>query len=254
MNALMTFLLIYAATYVAVVLLYLGGGLVITAINNRHPERRIQKSRRNKRAKQEIRQSLSSLLVTAFCLAFGLFAQHQGWTITPLPLTLWSALGMFVASVILFDIWFYFGHRFLHLKPFYRFHRLHHTALAPTVWSNYYDNWLDAFVMQSYFLWIVFILPIPPAVLIAHRIFDHFNGMIGHCGFEHFAGKSARWPSIGVCTIFHDQHHAHFNTNFANHFSYLDRLFGTIDPRYDQAVKAFETDPARANIKGETIE
>jgi len=41
---------------------------------------------------------------------------------------------------------------------------------------------------------------------------------------------------------FHDQHHEKFKYNFATHFSWWDRLMGTLDPTYDDRVKAFAAD------------
>ena len=85
--------------------------VAIDRLNARHPERRIQPQRRGEtRRRQDVRQSLRSLLATAFCLAFGLFAQHQGWTWAPLPLDPWSGLAMLVLSIVLYDGWFSFDH------------------------------------------------------------------------------------------------------------------------------------------------
>ena len=242
MDLLLAFLPYYAAVYVVNVFLYFATGWVLVQIQNRHPERRIQQHRRGeKRMWREIRQSVLSLTVTAFCLAFGLFAQAEGWTlVAPLELSWWSVPLMAVFSLIAYDTWFYWAHRFMHMKAMYRFHAEHHRSVAPTVWSTYNDDLVDAFVMQSYYLWVLFFVPIPAVVLVAHRIWDHFNGTIGHSGFEFWASPMSRMPSPMVCVTFHDQHHAHFRTNYANFFSFWDRVMGTIDPKYDTTVKKFE--------------
>ena len=239
------FLLLWAAVYVATLGLYVGFGMVFSALAARHPERRIQEHRRGEKRKwKEIRQSAWSLIATSGCLAGGLFAQAQGWTLfAPLALSWWSVPLMFAVSIVAFDAWFYWAHRFMHWGPMYKHHVLHHRSVAPTVWSNYSDSLLDAFVMQSFYLWAPLILPIPPAVLVAHRLYDHFNGMIGHSGFEFAAAPSARAPSPMVCTLFHDQHHSRFSYNYANFFSVWDRWMGTLDPRYDEEVARLERWP-----------
>ncbi|HEU0221009.1 MAG TPA: hypothetical protein VFR34_02215, partial [Paracoccaceae bacterium] len=61
-----------------------------------------------------------------------------------------------------------------------------------------------------------------------------------HCGHEYFAGPGARAPWPGLCTLFHDQHHAHFRWNFGNSFSLWDRAMGTLHPAYDARVKELE--------------
>ena len=241
-EALADLLMIWAAVYGATVAGYFGLGAALDALNRRNPARRIQQARRGEdRARVEIVQSLKSLTVTCFCLAFGLWAQARGWGLfAPLELSVWSFAGMFLVSIVLFDAWFYWGHRLMHWRPLYRHHLWHHRSVAPTVWSNYSDTLPDAFAMQSYYLIAPLVLPIPAAVLIAHRIYDHINGMIGHSGFEYFADRSTRFPSPFVCTTFHDQHHEKFRYNYANFFSFWDRAMGTLHPGYDAKVAEFE--------------
>ena len=72
--------------------------------------------------------------------------------------------------------------------------------------------------------------------------------MIGHCGFEYFAASTARYPSPLLCTTFHDQHHSGFRYNYANYFSFWDRVLGTLAPNYDQRVKTFEDEAPRITI------
>ncbi|MEO8530160.1 MAG: sterol desaturase family protein [Deltaproteobacteria bacterium] len=243
----MTFLCFWAASYAAHLALYFGQGALLVALNPRNPERRIQPSRKGEdRARIEIAQSVKSLSVTSFCLAAGLFAQHHDWVLWPPVEMSWLALAAMLAlSVVLYDAWFYWGHRLMHTRALYRYHKLHHRSVAPTVWSNYSDSLIDAFAMQSYYLVAPLILPIPGLVLVVHRLWDHINGQIGHSGFEYFADHTTRFPSPMVCVTFHDQHHQHFRYNYANFFSFWDRIGGTLHPRYDQVVAT----TAEANVR-----
>ncbi len=254
-TAVLDFLLFYAAAYGINVFLYFATNLALVALQSRHPERRIQQGRRGEtRMWREIRQSLLSLTVTAGCIAAGVFASVKGLTfVEPLPLTWWSAALMLLVSMIAFDAWFYWGHRLMHTPWLYRFHAKHHRSVAPTVWSTYSDDLVDAFVMQSYYLWAVFILPIPVEILILHRLLDHFNGTIGHSGFEFYASRLSRMPSPMVCVTFHDQHHSRFRYNYANFFSFWDRVGGTLHPEYDAEVRRFET-TGRARNGGKSSE
>ena len=229
---------LWALVYAATVALYFAQGWLMIRINARHPERRIQPRRRGEdRARIEIIQSLKSLVVTCGCVAGGLWLQWMGWTLwAPLDLSVASFVGLFVVSVVLYDAWFYWGHRLMHWGPLYRHHIWHHRSVAPTVWSNYSDSLPDAFAMQAYYLIAPVLLPIPPLVLILHRLWDHVNGQIGHSGFEYFADRATRFPSPMVCVTFHDQHHEKFGYNYANFFSVWDRLCGTINPDYDRLV------------------
>ena len=240
--AILEFLGLWVLTYVLVFGSYLAFGWAFTAWSQRHPERKIQPKRDGqKRRAKEIRASARSLIVTCGCFAGGLFCMLNGWTLfEPWALTWWSAPLMFGASVILFDGWFYIVHRLGHTGPFMKYHVLHHQSVAPTVWSNYSDTFFDAFTQQGYFLIVPLIVPFGWPIFVAHRIFDHFNGMIGHSGFEFAAGPSSRTPWPLASVTFHDMHHSTFNYNYANHFSFWDRVFGTIHPEYDHRCAAME--------------
>ncbi len=127
----------------------------------------------------------------------------------------------------------------MHTKPLVRWHRLHHTSRTPTVWSNDNFTLIDSFSVQSFFLILPIFVPVPPLVLVAFRLYDQTRGMIGHSGHEYVDGIWARWPWPLVCTLHHDDHHALWRYNFANQFTWWDRLFGTLDPQYDAKVRAF---------------
>jgi sterol desaturase/sphingolipid hydroxylase (fatty acid hydroxylase superfamily) len=238
---LVEFAAILGAVYAATVTMYFALGLGITWLNDRNPDRRIQKRRRGDlRKNPEIRASLVSILVTSLSVSAGLYAQHAGWTIAPWDFSWWTAVPMFLLCMVLFDAWFYFAHRLLHTKPFYKYHALHHKSVAPTVWSNDSIGPVDTALSQGFYAVVVFLVPISPAVLLAHRAFDQINGTFGHCGFEYFASPTARYPSPMLCTTYHDQHHAQFRYNYANYFSFWDRAMGTIAPDYDRRVEVAE--------------
>lgn len=235
------YLVVFAAIYAVTLTVYFATGITLNAINCGHPERRIQKHRRGgKRMWGEIRSSMSALATSAVMLSAGFFAQLQGWTISPLQLTWWSFPLMFVVSLVLYDAWFYWGHRLLHLPAFYKWHVPHHRSVAPTAWSNDSSTTVDTIIEHGYYLVVWFVLPIPALALFAQRLFDQISGMIGHSGFEYFASKSSRWPSPFICTTFHDLHHSQFHYNYGNFFSFWDRVMGTVHPRYDGFVREIE--------------
>ena len=245
-----TFLLILAVIYAVTVTIYFILGFGITWLNERNPERRIQKSRRGeKRMRTEILHSLPSILVTCLMVTIGIFAQWQGWALTPWAFSWWTAVPLFLLTMVLFDAWFYFAHRALHTKLLYKYHALHHKSVAPTAWSNDSIGLVDTALSQGFYAVVVFVVPISPFILLAHRLFDQINGTFGHAGFEYFASKTSRYPSPMLCTTYHDQHHAEFRFNYANYFSFWDRVMGTISPVYDSRVEAFEASAPALNLK-----
>lgn len=244
------FLILWAAAYGGLLALYFGFCGLFHWLNARYPERRIQNRPAKNQIAMEIRTSVVALVAISLYVAGGLFIQAKGWAWTPLPLTWWSVPLMFVLSLVIYDAWFYWGHRLMHTKALYRFHSHHHRSIVPSPWSNNSDTQVGAFVEQSFFLVAPFLLPIPAAVLIAHKVYDQVTGIAGHAGHEYFAAPSARAPWPMLCTTFHDQHHGHFNYNYANTFSWWDRWMGTIHPTYDRVVRKFEDIGAAKETRG----
>ena len=246
------FFILYLGCFSGLLALYVGCGLMLSRANARHPDRRIQARPQPDIVAAEVRQSVVALIEIAALLAGGLWLQARGWTLAPIDVSIahpWSivaALGLLALSLILYDAWFYWGHRLLHWKPLYRFHQLHHRSIVPTPWSNNSDTLVGAFIEQAYFLVVPFILPLPAAFIVLHKIYDQVTGMIGHAGHEYFASPTARRPWPLLCTTFHDQHHGAFHYNFANTFSIWDRAMGTLHPRYDRMVEQLEakTEPS----------
>lgn len=235
------FALLYLICYGAHLAVYFGVGSFVQYLCSRRPDYKIQSREVRDRTWLDIRQSVLSLSAISFYLAAGLALQHMGWTLfKPLELSIWSVLLMGIVSLLLYDAWFYWFHRLAHWKPMFRFHALHHRSIVPNTWSNNNDTLVGAFLEQSYFMFVVLVFPIPPAVLIAHRLYDQVTGMFSHSGYEFFASPSARKPWPGLCVIFHDQHHSNFRCNYGNTFSFWDRFMGTLHPRYDTTVETFE--------------
>lgn len=230
----------FGVTYAATVSVMLITGFTVMAVNRRHPERRIQNRQPARKPLDEIKSSLMPLATTSLCLSIGLFSQAKGWTVPPAKLTWWS-FALFIAILVaLQDAWFYWTHRLLHTRAFYRFHKRHHLKTAPSVLSSDDSTIVDTLFAHTFYALVPFVVPVPPLVLLAHRLLDQVSGMIGHAGFEHLASATVRKPWPMICTIFHDQHHQHFSYNYGIYTSVWDRVCGTLHASYDDKVREFE--------------
>ncbi len=254
MNVLTDFVLIFALAWGINLAVYFGLGWAILAVNARAPERKLQPNRDGlKRAKAEMRESVRSIAVTAACLALALTLQLHGLTVFA-PWEGWlGTLGGVVVLVVLYDTWYYWAHRLLHTRAFYRFHQWHHRSVAPTVWSSDSQSAVETLMIQSFQVVAAVLLPVPAAALVLHRIYDHVNGQLGHAGTEHFAGPAARAPWPMVCIAYHDAHHEKFRFNYSNYFSLWDRIMGTIAPGYDAWVEAQEREAGRVDPPGSRL-
>jgi len=242
MNLFINFLSIFSIVYVVSLGVYFITGFLISAINKCSPQNRIQKKRDGeKRARIEIKSSIKALAVSSVLLSAGYLFQQQGWALfQPFELNWWNFAVFFVLAFVIFDAWFYWGHRILHLKWFYRWHKPHHLSVAPTAWSNDSSAVVDTLIEHGFYFFVWLLLPIPAISVFALRLFDQVSGMIGHSGFEYFAGRTTRRPFPFLCTTFHDLHHSQFHYNFGNFMSVWDRMMGTVHPKYDQIVFEIE--------------
>ncbi len=81
-----------------------------------------------------------------------------GW---PAPTGVVGTILSALASLVLFDTWFYWFHRLIHTRWLYRpVHQWHHTmTVTPVVWSNNSDRLVDNLFLQS--CWLVALLIFP---------------------------------------------------------------------------------------------
>jgi Delta7-sterol 5-desaturase len=248
------FLSVLSISYLTLLGIYfIFGKLIVRWNQNLGAAKKIQpKVSTDAEIERDILQSVKSLFFIALMMSGGLFCQHFGLTMYPKQLTPLNSLLWFFVSMLIFDTWFYWGHRLIHTRALYRrIHVWHHKSVTPTVWSNNSDTLLDDLILQSYFFFAPFFLPIPGAVLIAHKIYDQITGMIGHAGYEYSAGPLSRFPFPLIGVTFHDQHHESFFYNYATHFSVWDRMMKTIHPDYDRKIQSFEKSPSdRPALKG----
>jgi Delta7-sterol 5-desaturase len=230
----------FLVTYAVLLFCYVATALIINRLDRGQPENKIQRDREISphQVRRDLRQSVISLANIACLLALGWWTNDQlGIGFRLARMTVENTVLSFIASMVLYDTWFYWFHRLLHVKPFYRIiHRWHHLTTAPVVWSNNSDTILDNFVLQSYWLVAHLIFPIAPIVLLAHKILDQITGTIGHSGYEH-GGAVCLPPSPFNSVTHHDQHHRYFNCNYSTHFTVWDRIMGTLHPDHDAEVR-----------------
>jgi Delta7-sterol 5-desaturase len=223
-----------AIVYALLAAVYVATCLVVTRLNRAMPGAKIQpRETAPHLVRRDRRQSLVSLAGIAAMFGAGQWAYYVlGWGFAApggIAGTILSAL----ASLLLFDTWFYWFHRLIHTRALYRrVHQWHHMTVTPVVWSNNSDRLIDNLFLQSYWLVAHFLFPVAPAVLLAHKLYDQVTGVVGHSGWE-YAGRWSLPPSPLVGVTHHDQHHRYFRCNYATHFSLWDRLMGTLHPEHD---------------------
>lgn len=236
----LNFIAWWATCYGILISIYFLLGLFISRNIRTTKLAKIQKSRTlsAELVKRDIKQSVKSLFLISFFVSSAIWLNQEGYTLvtasepTFLSFVLWLLVSMF-----LYDTWFYWVHRMIHTKRFYKLiHLWHHRSKSPVIWSNNSDTLLDGVLTQSYWIFAALILPMPTALLIlVHKVYDQVTGMLGHAGYE-YGGMLTMPPSPFAAVTFHDQHHEYFNCNYATQFLFWDKLMGTLHKDYSEVT------------------
>jgi lathosterol oxidase len=144
-------------------------------------------------------------------------------TVSQLP---W--LVQFLMAVVVADLAEYFIHRAFHTVPFmWRFHAIHHSSKSLDWIAGSRSHLVDDIVVRAFIL-IPMMLVFPHNMLVAYLFFVNFHATWTHCNF----GPTIKWlePFL-IQPRYHHWHHTSqkeaIDKNFAIHFPWIDRIFGT---------------------------
>lgn len=157
-----------------------------------------------------------------------------------------------VAFIVLHDAYFYWTHRFMHIKKLYPYvHIIHHKSHNPTPWAAFAFHPLEAIVEVGIVPIMVFIMPIHPFAILAWVLYMTSMNVLGHLGFELFpdgfaSGKITKWHNTST---HHNMHHKFTTSNFGLYFNFWDRVMGTNHARYES-----EYDVVRERTKQGKVE
>jgi sterol desaturase/sphingolipid hydroxylase (fatty acid hydroxylase superfamily) len=145
---------------------------------------------------------------------------HQ---IAALPIVLQFFLAVLVADLCEWAI-----HFSLHKVPFlWRFHSIHHSSKALDWIAGSRAHFVDDLLLRGLIL-VPMMLAFSQTIIMAYLVFVTFHATWAHCNFR----PNVKWlePYL-VMPRFHHWHHSSqkeaIDKNFAIHFPWIDRFFGT---------------------------
>jgi sterol desaturase/sphingolipid hydroxylase (fatty acid hydroxylase superfamily) len=134
----------------------------------------------------------------------------------------------FFLAVLVADLAEYFIHRAFHKVPFmWRFHAIHHSSPALDWIAGSRSHIVDDISVRGFVL-IPMMLVFPHTMLLAYLFFVNLHATWTHCNF----GPTIKWlePFL-IQPRYHHWHHTSqpeaIDKNFAIHFPWIDRIFGT---------------------------
>jgi sterol desaturase/sphingolipid hydroxylase (fatty acid hydroxylase superfamily) len=148
---------------------------------------------------------------------------------------------------IIFDLFHYLGHRFLHNKYIYKYlHKKHHKFKHPKAITTFYQDPIDLIITNS--IPTILTLCIIPNNSISYlqfnliTVYKNFIEISGHigkkthptCCFSQFIWLP-KLLNIELYAEDHDLHHSSNNCNYSKRFSLWDKLFGTYRSSYHVA-------------------
>ena len=134
----------------------------------------------------------------------------------------------FFVAVIVADVSEYFVHYALHKIPFlWRFHAVHHSSKALDWIAGSRSHFVDDTLVRGFIL-VPMMLGFSQSIIFAYLIFVTLHATWTHCNF----GPNAKWlEKFLVMPRYHHWHHTSqkegIDKNFAIHFPWIDKLFGT---------------------------
>jgi len=142
--------------------------------------------------------------------------------------------------ILAMDLGMYVFHRMAHVPWIFRWvHRFHHRHEATNPISLFVLHPFEVMGFGGLMILFLIIYPMSPAGLIAYLSLNVLFGSLGHSGVEPFPPFIRRMPVLGLIgtSTFHAEHHEHPRYNFGFYTLFWDKLFGTLDPEYDQRFK-----------------
>ena len=203
-----------------------------------------QKFPEDKHIMREIGYSLLSMLIfNVVALIVFVLAKH-GYTKIYTDIhahSIWYFAFSVVAFIVAHDTYFYWSHRFMHIKQVYPYvHLIHHKSYNPTPWATFSFHPIEA-VMQVMILPImVFAIPLHPLAILIWSMYQLVLNVGGHTGYEVMrSGFTRRIHTLWSNTAtHHNMHHKYVNSNFGLYFNIWDRIMGTNHARYHEEFEA----------------
>lgn len=188
----------------------------------------------------EVRRSFTTLLIFSALGVTSLMSTKLGLTSLYFDIDTYGIPYLFLSFALL-TIWhetyFYWAHRLIHKKPWFKWiHLTHHRSTNPSPMAAYSFSIPEAIMEGAYMLLFVFFVPVHPIVILTQALYAMLMNIWWHSGLEILpagwtTGRFSKWINTST---HHNMHHSHFNGNYSLYFGFWDRVCGTNFSEYDE--------------------
>jgi lathosterol oxidase len=226
--------------------LLLIAGLVFTVFRGFFQARKIQPNGfRWRTFRNEILFGVANLTVSSIVLG-GLTVflnNHRFIKFNPAPASWWVIAFEYAVYFFVYDAYFYWVHRAMHLPRIYRWlHKIHHFSTAPNVLTTVSLNPAESVINGLIIPIFTAVFPLHAATMVFIGPTNIVLGAYVHSGYEFLP----RWWNKSwltkwfITATFHDQHHKYFNYNFGGFTTLWDWICGTVRPKYEADFDALK--------------
>lgn len=213
--------------------------------------KRIQQRYPNRKSiKREIGWSLISVLIIAILTHIMYELTRNGYTRMYFSIGQKGWLYLIASSVIsifAYDTYYYWVHRFMHLKKVFPWvHRTHHLSHTPSPWAILAFDPLEVIIEYSIYPILLLLMPMHPIALGIFIMYNIILNTSGHLGFEIVPKSFFNHPLLkyGLTVTHHDMHHSKTNCNYGIYFNIWDRIMKTNHPNYEKTFYQQKENPA----------
>ncbi len=184
---------------------------------------------RQKQVRREIGWAFMSPVVFVVLASIGWWFYQQGFTrvyTDPSQYPLWYLIISPVQLLVLYETYYYWLHRWMHLPKVFRVvHKIHHESRYPTVFTSFAFHPLEAFLQLGFFPLIILVIPFHYFTLFIVFTLMSVSAVINHSGVEIF--RSRFLLNHVISSTHHDWHHTCFNRNYGLYFTWWDKWMKT---------------------------
>jgi sterol desaturase/sphingolipid hydroxylase (fatty acid hydroxylase superfamily) len=141
----------------------------------------------------------------------------------------------FVAAFLALDGASYLVHRLMHQTPLlWRVHLVHHIDASVDATTAFRQHPIEGVLRFSFIAAAAWLLGAPPAAIAAYRLVGALNSVLEHANIRIPRRLDQvlvyLWVTPDMHKVHHSREQSETDSNYANLFSFFDRIFGTFTP------------------------
>ncbi|MCG3165721.1 MAG: hypothetical protein POELPBGB_01496 [Bacteroidia bacterium] len=201
----------------------------------------------------EIKYSMLNMVIFGITGMFTIWASWHGWTKIYAEISDYGMvyfLFSIIAMIFVHDTYFYWTHRFMHLKKVFPLvHKVHHHSLNPTPWAAFSFHPIEGFIEAGILPLITFLFPVHPLAILIFLLFMTALNVLGHLGFEMYPKGFTKHPLLGLnnTSTHHNMHHSLTNCNYGLYFNFWDKWMGTNHKKYHETFEKLAAQKASSD-------